>query len=227
MHLQIVLAAALVLPACAGATAPPEQGSPVANVTCVDGATQLLTETVQTQSDGVHFRVDNRTDETVYLHFRLGSELGNLQNLEVGVSEAVVMSEGPGSWELICTPAEIYPDEDDEWVPLGVVDPDALWVPDDPGCEHPSGVHPDYVEDFEGGTPSGEAGDPVDLARADVPGNALIDLLPDDVYEPAGYPAALPRLVRVTRDGRVLAVARYADDGAGRWIFRGVDFCED
>jgi hypothetical protein len=203
-----------------GATAPD-----LAEVACETDATRVLTGSVKVQPDGVHVEVDNRTDRPVYLHHRYDGRELNVQNLPPGLSE-VVIQEGPGSWEVICSSPDRYPADDAAWVPLDVSDPDGIWVSDRLACEHSTNTHPDYVEDFEGGTPPGTPGDPVELARDAIAGGAF-EVLPDDVLERAGYPDALPVQVRLVRDGRIIAVQYFAQAEGGGWIDRGVDFCDE
>lgn len=221
---RLLLLLPIALAACARVTGSGTSASEVAEVICEPDGTRVATGSVRPRPDGVHLRIDNRRTGPVYVYHRQAGEIGNVQDVGPGVAEAVA-EEGPGAWELICVAPNEYPADDGPWVGLEVVDPDGLWVQDRPDCEHPTGTHPDYLEDFEGGTPPGVVGDPVELAREDIPAQA-IEVLPRDVLERAGYPEALPRLVRLVRDGRVLAVQRYASDGAGGWIDRGVDYCE-
>jgi hypothetical protein len=52
-------------------------------------------------------------------------------------------------------------------------------------------------------------------------------VLEDDVLERAGYPEAESLLVRVIRDGRVVAIGRWQAADDGRWIDRGAEYCDD
>ncbi len=221
---RAVLVGVLALPTCARVTGVGEDPAAVAEVTCGADATHVETASVQVQADGVHVEVDNQTERRVYVHYRIGQLERNIQDLDPGTSEAVV-TDGPGTWELICSRPNQWPHPDDPREPLEVTDPEGLWVSDLPDCEHPTNSHPDYREGFEGETPSGEEGDPTDLAREDIEG--AFEVRSDDVLEPAGYPEAEGFQVRLVRQGRVLAVAGYQADGQGGWIFRGVDYSEE
>jgi hypothetical protein len=220
-----ILTGIILLPACGEPARTSGTAASTAEVACEDGATRVVTPVVRAQVDGVHVDVDNRTGAEVYVYRRIDSDVGNLGAAAPGTTRAVSL-DGPGSWEVICTRPNRYPTEDDDWVPLEVVDPDGLWISDRVDCERPTATHPDYREDFEGGTPEGAPGDPVDLAREDVGGGGG-DLHPNDVFERAGYPESRPVFVRMVRDDRIVAVATYAEDGRGGWIFRGVTYCED
>lgn len=224
--LTVLLAAAVGLSGC-GSPEDRGRGAPlVAEVVCADGGARVGTAAVQPQADGVHLRLENREPTGRYVYYRVGEDIRSLTELPPGTSERVVAAE-PGRWELVCVTPEAYPDDTSPWVALDVFDPRALWVPADvEGCEHPSSVHPDYVEYFEGGTPQGEARDPVELARELAP-QEVPGWRPGDVIERAGYPEASPRLVRVVRDGRVVAVLDYRDDDRGGWYYGGVTYCEE
>ena len=50
---------------------------------------------------------------------------------------------------------------------------------------------------------------------------------PDDVVEPGGYPEALDRLVRVIRDGEIVAVLEYVRNGPETWMGVGGSACSD
>jgi hypothetical protein len=213
----------LVAVAC-GQAVDPGEVTDVAQVTCEQNDTRLLTETVRAQPDGVHFRIDGLREGRVSVYYRRGEAVRHLQEVQPGESRSIVTA-GPGPWELICVAPSRYPAENDPWVPLRVIDPDHLWVADELDCEHPTGTHPDYREDFEGGTPTGQDGELVELARESIRASAM-SVLPGDVLEPAGYPEGPSAQVRLVREGRVVAVARFQADGQGGWIDRGVDYCE-
>lgn len=121
-----------------------------------------------------------------------------------------------------------YPGEDD-WVILEVVDQDGHWTDDTLACEHPTGEHGDYPWDLADlPMPEGESGDPVDLARRDLPGmlGDLRLIRGGDVVEPAGY-QGVPGRVRLVRDGEILATIWYRSDGRGGWHQGGVEYCDE
>ncbi|HKZ86265.1 MAG TPA: hypothetical protein VJ793_21745 [Anaerolineae bacterium] len=197
----------------------------VAEIVCEAEGTQVLTPVVQVQADGVHIRVDNRSSVERFI-FKQESPTSafNQHQAPPGISETV-SEEGPGSWKVICSDPNDYPQAGSSWVRLEVVDPDGVWLPDRPACEHPTGIHPDYVEYFEGRLPKGERRDPLELAREDAP-RELPGWQASDVVEPAGYPEASPRKVRVKRGDEVVAVLSYRSDGEGGWFFGDILYCQ-
>lgn len=212
---------ALMLSACAGVIGGGRDAPAIVEVVCQDG-THVRTPVVQVQSDGVHLRADNRTGAERYIYKQEGLNSAlNQHYAPAGVSEAVSL-EAPGSWRLICSPPPIYPQEDSSWAELEVLDPDGLWVSDRLDCEDIESTHPDYFEDL----PAGHTGDLLELAKREVPGQ-MLDPQPGDVVEPAGYPDAHVPQFRVVRDGLVVAVASYRDDGRGGWLFGSIDYCVD
>lgn len=193
----------------------------VAEIVCWDG-TELLTPVVRAQPDGVHLRVDNRTGAERYIYEQADPTSAlNQHQAPPGISEAVSI-EGPGSWRVICSPPSLYPGEDSPWVELEVADPEGIWVPDEPACQLTENTHPDYVEEL----PKGEAGDPLELAKRELP-EWMPGSRPGDVVEPAGYPQADPPQFRIMRGGQVVAVAYYRHDGREGWLFGGIDYCAD
>jgi hypothetical protein len=218
-------ALALVLAACASPTDLAEGATDVAAVRCEPSGTWGQPEAVSVRSDGVHLSIDNRTDRKVSVYTRIAGAVGPLTEVDVGVTETVSTS-GPGSWELLCLAGNAYPTEQGPWVGLEVVDAEGLWVSDVLGCDVIAASHPDYREDFEGGTPIGRPGDPVDLSRVSIT-SAGFPVLEDDVLERAGYPEAESVHTRVVRDGRVVAIGRWQAADDGRWIDRGAEYCDD
>jgi hypothetical protein len=222
--------ALLVLVTAASACAPPldedgddDAGGPTADtarVVCGDERTEVRTPSIRVRPDGVHVRVENEAEADRSVFLRRDGEVGLLHHAPPGTSD-VVSTEGPGSWEVTCVAFPSDADEDGEWLRLEVADPEGLWAPDAPDCEHPSGTVIDYFRE-----PEGRPGDPVDLAAQDLP-QEVPGWSPDDVLEPAGYPEAVPRLVRVVRDGDVVAVAEYPQGTEDGWYLTNILYCED
>jgi hypothetical protein len=135
-----------------------------------------------------------------------------------GASETVI-TEPPGRWEVACVRPATVPDADG-WIALEVTDPAGFWVPAAPECAHSTPVQIDYFAE-----PPGRDGDPVDLAAEDLT-HEIPGWDPHDVVQRAGYPAAVPRLVRVVRRDEVVAVARYRVGTTGGWYLDSYRYCD-
>ncbi len=206
-------------------TSEPVDFPSVAEIVCErDGTTSVLTPKVQPQRDGVHLRVDNRTGREMELavqgetHSHAASEYG-----PPGTT-SLVSSIAPGEVRVYCAdlndPPEVPGPSDD----LIIVDPQGLWVPRELDCRAPAGGGEtgtmSVIYDFP--TAPGERGDPAELARSHF---GWADS--GDIIEPAGYPEADDGgpLIRVVRDGRVVAIASYAADGQGGWLLGYEELC--
>jgi hypothetical protein len=215
----------LLLAACASPTDVAEEATDVAVVRCEPSGTWVQPAAVSVRSDGVRLSIDNRADRKLSVYTRIAGAIGPLTQVDVGVTDTVSTSR-PGSWELLCLAGNAYPTEQSPWVGLEVVDPEGLWVSDVLECDVIAASHPDYAEDFEGGTPAGQTGDPVELSRDSIAGAGFL-VLEDDVLERAGYPEAESVHVRVVRDGRVVAIGSWQAADERRWIDRGAEYCDD
>jgi hypothetical protein len=210
----------IALAACADrspAAGPSPPG--VATIVCDETGTTVETPSVRAQPDGVHVVVDNRTgvDPGFSARFADGRGLGD--NAPPGTSEHV-LDAPPGTLEIGCYTGEHGSGEPDLRA-LEVVDVDGLYRSIELDCESMSSGVSDYAPGAEG-----EAGDPVDLARAAFEG-ATGGLEPDDVVERAGYPEWDEPIVRLVRAGAVVATVRYraADDGGG-WLQDTMSMCD-
>lgn len=199
-------------------TGPPAAGA--ARIVCVDEGTEVRTPTVGVRPDGVHLRVENDTDADRSIYVRRDGEILPLHHAPPGPSRAV-STQAPGTWEVACVRPVDYPDEETAWTRFRVTDPEDLWVSDRLDCENRTGTHIDYFRQ-----PEGRPGDPVDLAAEDLPGE-VPGWSPDHAIEPAGYPEAVPRMVRAVRDGEVVAVAEYPEGAEEGWYLGNVLYCED
>jgi hypothetical protein len=219
------LAAFLVLTGCGTSDGTEDNATALAEIRCETSATVTQAAPVRVQPDGIHLRIENVTDRAMAVYRQADGDIGPLVEADVGVTDAVSTA-APGPWGVLCVSRNAYPVEDDPWAALEVVDPDGIWVSDVLECETITGSHPDYRADFEGGTPRGVEGDPVEMSRASIAG-AGFPVRDDDVLERAGYPEAEGALVRVVRSGSVVAIGRWQQDGRGGWIDRGAEYCED
>jgi hypothetical protein len=206
---------ALLLPlegsdeAPSGSAPPPD----VAQVVCEPSGPRVLTPVVRPQLDGVHVRVRNTFDEAVAIGLRAVSGGGQGDGGPPGVFE-LIFSVAPGDLVVTCSPGEADHGDPRWQAPMGVVDPEGIFVPyalECGGKQAMAGIF-DYVS---GAT--GPRGDPVEIARDSIEG-----LSSTDGVERAGYPSERrstdEAIVRVVHEGRVVLTIHYRSDGQGGWL---------
>jgi hypothetical protein len=196
----------------------------VARVVCEEDGTGLRTPTVRPQPDGVHILIEDHSGQD--MTFAIDGVGGD------DASGEQVWPIPPGRAGVACW----GPDEDKpNYVPLEVVDPEGLYAPAELDCGAAVGGSGSGVASsggLYGEPPKGDPRDPVVIAREFFE-EAFGPLGPEDRVQPAGYPEAEIRQVRLVRDDRTVAVADYADasfaggeKGSG-WISEGYSACED
>jgi hypothetical protein len=199
----------VLLGACTGRQAPesepPQPAAPlVAKVSCTEAGPRVATPVVRAQSDGVHFRVTNETnDKTLF-----GTEAGEATGpMEPGEKAQVVATVAPGASEVQCRRPDLRLKEQKE---IDVVDPEGWWIPTTLDC--PAG----WASSIEG---TGGVSSPVGHA-----GQILKGLRPKDVVREAGYPQDSEAVVTVARDGSVVLVLSYWRHG-DTWSIQGATGC--
>lgn len=199
----------VLLGGCVGGQAPepepPQPAAPlVAEVSCTEVGLRVETPVVRAQSDGVHFRVTNETnDKTLF-----GTEAGEATGpMEPGEKAQVVAAVPPGASEVRCRRPDLRLKEPGQ---IEVVDPDGWWIPTALDC--PAG----WSSSIEG---TGGIRSPLGHA-----GQTLKRLRPEDVVREAGYPQDSEALVTVARDGSVVIVIFYTRSGDA-WSLQGATGC--
>jgi hypothetical protein len=170
-------------------------------VECDGTTTDIPSPAVRARADGVHVRFSNTSGKTLDFGIDEAAGLPLLGDSVAPEGAAFVYTLGTGGYRLGCGGPQTA---------FEVVDPDRQYTPVDLACPT-SGTTAtsDYGEDARG--PKGTV---LDIARME-----LFGLMPGDVVERAGYPASDgDQLVRVVRNGQVVAVIAYADDGHGGWL---------
>lgn len=191
-----------VTPAPTAAASPVEALSEL-QVACDGTRTEILTPLVRAQADGIHIDFANTSGRD--LTFGIEGAFGGETLPAVGGT--FVYTFGPGSYQITCA---------ETLTGFVIVDPDGLYTSSEVGCAGGTIGTSDYVAGARG--PRGPL---LDIARTQLHG-----LEPGDVVERAGYPqAAGTGLVRVVRQGQVVAVLEYADDGHGGWLISGTRAC--
>lgn len=197
---------------------PDEEAVPdVAEVVCDPSVTQYSPIRVRPQPDGVHIRVTNGLDRQISVMIDdFGSE-----KVEALGSKERVESIPPGETWLRCyDPENAGPDADPApfvRVLIEVADPDGLWKSTELECA--SDTILEGILDYFAGARGVQ--DPLEAART------LDGILPTDAVELARYPESEPPMVRVVRDGKVVALFEYIPDGHGGWLLSGTESCGD
>ncbi len=211
-----VIAAALASGCGPGAANTPPRDSPalpnVARIVCTAAGTRLLTPAVRPQPDGVHVMLSQSGGPPATL------ESGQGGGAKPGPKPLVLILP-PGSANLGCMTMADWnadPPRHRGWVTLRVVDQDEHWVDDHPAGGTCSQSFIDYAPTA--------AGDPKSQLGRDA--RSALEATPGDVVERAGYPRQQPIEYRLVRDARVVALARYASTGHGRWLLEGVQKCD-
>jgi hypothetical protein len=203
-----------------GSPSPDVSGSAtpdVAQVVCDDSGTHVLTPQVKPQPDGVHFQVENRTDERLNFYALNASGTGGGGWVMPGTSEPT----GPPRW--LITPGVVsvtcggqpQGPTPPSAVTLEVVDEDGIWLPTTLSCESVTQTFSSYLGASQGP-------DPVQLTK-----DRFTGLLETDIVEEAGYPQAAAPSVVVVRDGEVIALADFFRAVPDGWLIDPVKFCSD
>jgi hypothetical protein len=127
-----------------------------------------------------------------------------------GVSGTYVYPFAPGGYQIDCNGS---------LTAFAVVDPDRFYTTPQLSCDVQGSGTTGGSDYGEGAT--GPRGPVLGIARMELRG-----LEPGDVVEHAGYAAAVDdQLVRVVRDGMVVAVLGYSPDGQGGWLLVSTRTC--
>jgi hypothetical protein len=185
-------------------------------IVCGSDGAAVETPEAAASRDGVHVEVRNETGAERVVHVQsAGSVQG--EGFAAGIHTRV-WPLPPGSATVTCDETAGDPDLQDG-AAFEVVDPEGLWVSTELDCEEVSTAMPDY----EAGTP-GIPGEPTDVVRAE----NVADLEKSDIVEQAGYPDAEDApVVRVVRDGRVVATVTLMATEDGGWLVATATTCTE
>lgn len=185
----------------------------VAEFTCDEGELTPTRSVVAAQPDGVHVAVTNNTDVIAAI------SVGDLGGDGVAPHERgeTVWQLPPGSATVSCSVESSDFGGVASSASITVVDPSGLYVPAELECAN--GQQYGQGTAYEEGS-TGIAGDPVQVARDHVSGLEF-----DDLVETGGYPQAERPLVRIVRDGAVVATVTFFDDGSGGWLVDTIEGC--
>jgi hypothetical protein len=204
-----------------GVTAPAPAGpADVAGFTCDSTGTIAPSSlTVEAQRDGVHVAVTNTADERI--SFTVSGGESSIYFVDQGGADPgergeVVLGVPPGDAKVSCVLDSMRGIDTSPVADLTVKDPTGSYVPigmDCPTSNQDSGVGESAVR-FQG--------DPVEVARQHLSG-----LEYDEAVERAGYPSDEKPIVRVVRNGDVVAMATFKGDEEGGWLIETLLTCVD
>lgn len=197
------------LPGIADGSSPADVPTAV-HLSCDGQTTTLDTPRARPHADGIHIVVTNTSEYDLALEIR---DLAG-ENAPVGRHE-IVLPGAPGTIELRCLDPVDAAVPPGGYVAVEVVDPDGVFVPTELACGEVTGWYADFAPDAVGDP------DPVESVRS----HEWVE--PGDVVEPAGYPEAQTRLVRVVRDGEIVAVLEFMPDAQGGWLEVSGNACGD
>jgi hypothetical protein len=237
--LRVAMVAVFLLAACAhNSGAPQSEGEQqekeeipsTARIVCDQEGTRVLTPKVVAQPDGVHFVIDNRLkgDAEGYTVAFPEAELppGGMPsggNAPKGIISKHVEPFFPGTVKISCDPPGFsgWEEKELDYAPLEVIKGESGYKSTELECsgggwgQITGGFYPVGVK--------GKKGNPVDMVR-----RRFSDEIEEaDVVEIAGYPKTpRKRLVRVVREGKVVAAMEYHWEGGG-WLEGGYNACEE
>ena len=192
----------------AGTTPAPVGSTAVAEFTCdATGTIGPSSLTVDAQPDGVHVAVTNTADERI-VFTGSGSDDSLMYVVGQGTADPgerkeIVLGLPPGDAHVSCRLASAGGIDTSPMADLRVEDPAGSYIPIGMDCPMASQAT-DRATSF--------SGDPVEVARQHLSG-----LEYDDTVERVGYPQGDKPIVRVVRNGDVVATATLRDDGQGGW----------
>ena len=167
-------------------------------VFCGEGTTEASGRHVEAAEDGVHLRIQwaKGFDGVLFLTL-MEREEGMTDTWTIGRRGSIVLQIPPGIVYMKCSEGRASNDPVETFTQLRVVDPERYWVSPEPECRRAISVGRDPV-----------AGRGVATMEEAVR-EGLAGVLPTDVVQRAGYPAATEGAGRtiVIRAGRTLASA--------------------
>lgn len=196
----------------------------VLEVSCAEHGTVVTTPRVRAQPDGVHLRIVALPGDGTSVELA-GSEVERRGGAH-RAGDSVIDTVGPGDVLVRC-----YPDggprhflsaaDDPESVAIEIVDADGHWR--DPGdLECRTDLVQSTIYDYA-------ADETIDDREEKPPLEVVASerfAQPGGEIEIAGYEQADRRWVRLSQDGRVVALARYSNEG-GTWVVHSIHACAD
>ena len=204
-----------VVPSVAPSQIPSTATTPDVLLAACDGSRpDVSSPVVGAQPDGVHISVTNTSGKPLDFSIDDGTGLAIQGDSVPGANGSYVYTFEPGAYGFTC---------DGSTTAFTVTDPGRTYLSPVTWCTAPGAGGSGTVgtSDYGEGT-RGPQGSLLDIANKELHG-----LTAGDVVERAGYSqAAGDASVRVVRDGRVVAVIGYIDDGHGGWLIGGIQACQ-
>ncbi|MEJ7841958.1 MAG: hypothetical protein WKF95_09325 [Rubrobacter sp.] len=219
----VASAAALLVSGCAAHTgepaSSPERAADAAVVVCGRDGTRVLTPRVEARSDGVHFEVQNRLGSNTGFS-ALGREGGAGGEAPEGQSSEHVGDVSPGKARAGCEEPPYDGIGKVHYATFEVVDPEGLYKSVELECRGGMAVSGGAQYAPGAGRVKGNL---VKRVRSQFPD----DIKEDDLVELAGYRDLRERrVVRVVRDGRLVATVHFLGETGG-WLQDRYEACED
>jgi hypothetical protein len=204
----------------AGVTTPAPAGpADVAGFTCDSTGTIAPSSlTVQAQPDGVHVAVTNTADERI--SFTVSGGESSIYFVDQGEADPgergeIVLGLPPGDAKVSCVLGSMRGIDTSPVADLLVEDPTGSYVPIGMDCPKTSQVSGDAASAVR------FRGDPVEVARQHLSGLEF-----DDAVERAGYPTSSEKpIVRVVRNGDIVAMATFKGDPPNGWFIETLLTC--
>ena len=189
-----------------------------ARIVCGPEGTRVLTPRVEARPDGVHFEVQNRLGADTGFS-ALGQEGGAGGDSPKGEKSEHVGDVSPGRARAGCEEPPYDGMGKVHYAAFRVVDPEGLYKSVELECQ--GGMAVGGGAQYAPGA-RGVKGDLVEQARSQF----SEEIREDDVVELAGYPKLRDhRVVRVVRDGRVIATVHFLGE-PGDWLQDRYEACE-
>jgi hypothetical protein len=193
----------------------------VARVECGPSGANVLTPEVRPQRDGVHLDVTNTSPGAVMFQVTVPESGGFVQRAESGVNSFTSSDLGPGAYEVRCYPESVLDPSSEPAASLRITDQDGVWKDDTVACPNDEPAQSVVYDPVPGAT--GEQTPPEEIARREL-GKTVHE---GDVVEIGGYPDAENPVVRVVRDGHVVAVVYLVRVGEGGILVQHLTSCPE
>ncbi len=193
----------------------------VARVECGPAGAVVVTPEARPQRDGIHLDITNTGTKALMFHVVIPDFGGFVERAEPGANTFTVSDLRPDAYEVRCFAEDELNPQNEPAAALQITDQDGVWKDLTVAC--PAGLREESA--FFDAAPGlrGEDGTAEEVARRHL-GEAVHE---GDVVEIGGYPQAANPVVRVVRDGRVVAAVYVFPVIEGGWLVQNLTWCVD